>query len=91
MQCNGILYKQYSNQVSSSSANSEPVSPLQALADPRFSNICIRAEEYQTRITQQQINPNLLAHSPSTATFNSKPWSPRELPAGKTASTPRYT
>lgn len=89
MSHDSILYQQYSNQTTNSYPNSEPVSPLQALADPRFRNLFVRAEDYRTQISVQQIIPKNLNHSPSNVTFTSKPWSPSELPIEKATSTPK--
>lgn len=91
MNHNSILYQQYSNQTTDTFPNSEPVSPLQVVGDKRFNNIFIRAEDYQTRVRQQYINPETLIHSPSTVTTYSKSWSPLQVSVeNATSSTAKY-
>jgi hypothetical protein len=73
-----FLRDQYLVQANSSIPNSEPISPVHASLDPRFSSLFVRATNYRELASQQKVSPANLLHSPSTITVNSNAWSPAQ-------------
>jgi hypothetical protein len=55
----------------------EPISPLHASVDPRFSRL-IRAANHREPANQQQVSLSNWPHSSSVFTVNSNAWSPAE-------------
>lgn len=75
-QRSSILYEQYAAHPHQSFNESEPISPLRASIDPRFSSLLTRAAVNRERLSQQKVSPNDWTHLPSTATVNYNAWSP---------------
>jgi hypothetical protein len=87
MQGHSALHEQYADQ---SFHDAEPISPLRASIDPRFSRLLTRAAANQQRLNQQQVSHNNWMHSPSTIAVNSNAWSPKAV-TKKSATTDRET
>ena len=83
MQRNSVLFDQYLAQLNSLNRSSEPISPLHAAADPRFSTLMVRASIVQERAKQHQVSPENPVHSPSIVTVNSNAWLPTATPEKK--------
>lgn len=67
--------------------DSEPISPLRASVDPRFSSLLIRASNYRERVSQQQVSPTNQVYSPSFITSKSNAWAPKDISNEKSVDT----